>query len=127
MGLGGLLAVNLVVAAFFLVGRGDEGAPPLPTEIERITPARSAVVRPFEDIGADLADDQTGVLLLDGTELAEDQLKRVEELGQVIFRPGPGQDPEKLSPGFHTATVLYWRQDATRDQARSYTWSFKAG
>jgi hypothetical protein len=127
LGLSGLLALNLLIAAVFIGGQGDAG-PPLPAEIEKITPARGALIRPQEDVGADLVDNYTGVIFIDDVELPLDQLKIVPGLGQVTFRPGPDQDIKALAPGPHRATIEYWPQDKTREEAgRSYTWQFTAG
>jgi hypothetical protein len=122
----GVMAVNLVVVALTLVGRSEQG-PPLPAEIERVVPARNSVIRPQEDVGADLKDDYTGVLFVDSVEIPLDQLRIIPGLGQVSFRPGPGKEIERLTPGPHSATVEYWRQDQSREQGRSFTWQFTAG
>jgi hypothetical protein len=121
-----VVAVNLVIVALTLAGRSEQG-PPLPAEIERLLPARNAVIRPQEDVGADLKDDHTGVLFVDGVEIPLDQLRFVPGLGQVSYRPGPGKEIERLTPGPHSATVEYWRQDQSREQGRSFTWQFTAG
>jgi hypothetical protein len=78
-------------------------------------------------VGADLKDDHTGVLFVDGVEIPLDQLRITSGLGQVSFRPGPGKEIERLAPGPHSATIEYWRQDLSRDQGRSFTWQFTAG
>jgi hypothetical protein len=127
LGLGGLLAVNLLIVALVVGGRSDSG-PPLPSEIESITPARGALIRPQEDVGVDLKDTYTGVILIDDHEIPEDQVTIRLGLGQVIFRPGEGKDIKVLRPGPHHATVEYWPQDKTRAEAgKSFTWQFTAG
>jgi hypothetical protein len=124
--LAGVVAVNLMIAAIILAGDTDQG-PALPAEIERLLPARNSVIRPQEDVGADLQDDHTGVLFVDGVEIPLDQLRITPGLGQVSFRPGSGKEIERLAPGPHSATIEYWRQDLSRDQGRSFTWQFTAG
>jgi hypothetical protein len=127
LSLGGLLAVNLLIVALVIGGQTETG-PPLPAEIEAITPARGSRILPQEDVGADLKDNYTGVILIDDVELPLDQLKVVPGLGQVSFRPGPLQDIKAFAPGYHRATIEYWPQDKAREEAsRSYTWQFKAG
>lgn len=124
--LAAVVAVNLGIVALTLAGRSDQG-PALPSEIERLVPTRNSLIRPQEDVGADLKDDHTGVLFVDGVEIPLDQLRIVPGLGQVSFRPGPGKEIERLTPGPHSATIEYWRQDQSRDQGRSFTWQFTAG
>jgi hypothetical protein len=127
LGLGGLLALNLLIIALVVGGRSDNG-PPLPAEIEHITPVRGAVIRPQEDVGVDLKDTYTGVILIDDHEIPDDQVTIRPGLGQVIFRPGDGKDITRLTPGPHRATVEYWPQDRTREEAgKSFTWTFTAG
>ncbi|MCZ7527287.1 MAG: hypothetical protein M5U14_13445 [Acidimicrobiia bacterium] len=125
--LGGLLlALNLLL----VVGLSTDTEPATggqPPAVERTIPTAGSIIRQLEDVGVDLRDDLTGVLLIDGVEIPEDQLQRVESLGQLRFRPGEGKDIERFSPGAHAATVLYWPQTASRDEGTSaYTWSFRA-
>ena len=126
--LGVLAAVNLLIFATHTGGKGQDnpGSPP-PIEIEQVVPRPGNVIRPQEDVGADLIDTFTGVLFIDGKRLPEDQLKIVPALGQVSFRPGPDNDIRELAPGPHSATILFWPQDKDESIARSYTWQFTAG
>jgi hypothetical protein len=127
LALGGLVALNLLIVALVLGGQSETG-PPLPAEIEAITPARGSRILPQEDVGVDLKDNYTGVILIDDVEMPLDQLKIVSALGQVTFRPGPSKEITAFTPGYHRATVEYWPADKTREEAsRSYTWQFKAG
>lgn len=128
VGLGALLAVNLLIFAAHVGGRGqDNQGPPLPAEIESLTPVPGAIIRPQENVGADLLDTYTGVLIIDDGRIPEDQLRIVPALGQVGFRPGAGLVLTALAPGHHRATILYWPQDKDESQAKSYTWQFTAG
>jgi hypothetical protein len=129
----GLVAVVLVAVLNLAVIALDEsdtapGGHTLPSAIDSVTPAPGELVRLQDTIGADLRDDLTGVLVLDGAEIPEDQLERVVPLAQVTFRPGPQQDLEKLEAGEHTLVVLYWPQGKARPaHPGSYSWSFRAG
>ena len=61
--LGVLLAVNLLIFAAHTGGQGqDNPGPPLPAEIESLVPVPGAVIRPQEDVGADLKDTYIGAL-----------------------------------------------------------------
>jgi hypothetical protein len=135
IGLGLLAAVNLLIIAVHTGGQGqDNPGPPPPGEIERLVPEPGAVIRPQEDVGADLKDTYTGALFIDDRRIPEDQTKIVLSLGQVSFRPGPNKEITALRPGNHHATILYWPQDKGDEDAarragalKSYTWQFTAG
>ena len=121
----GIVAINLLVAATVIGGR-DEG-PALPSNIEAVIPAPGAGMLAQDAVGADLTDTFTGVLVIDGVEIPEDQLQINKPLGEVGFRPGAGKDIVRLEEGLHSATIIYWPQDRSReDAARSFTWSFRA-
>ena len=121
----GFIAVNFLIAALYLGGRSDEGQA-APIAIERVIPLPGTLIAAQEEIGADLDDTYTGVLLVDDVELPLDQLRVVDALGQVFYRPREGYDIERLTEGNHSATVVYWPQDKTREEAaKSYTWQFK--
>jgi hypothetical protein len=100
----------------------------LPNALDTVSPPPGDLIAPRDTIGADLRDDLTGVLVLDGTEIPEDQLDRVIPLAQVTFRPGPDKDLTKLSPGEHTLAVRYWPQSKSRPaHPGAYSWSFRVG
>jgi hypothetical protein len=127
VGIVAIAVLNLAIFGFSQSDTSPEGRT-LPNTIDALTPAPGELVRLQDTIGADLRDDLTGVLLLDGVEIPEDQLERIVPLGIVTFRPGPDQDLEKLEAGEHTLTVLYWEQGKERPkQPGSYSWSFRAG
>ncbi len=132
---GGLaLGVGLFLMAGFSQ-ENDTNVPSLPIVIEQLIPEPGSVIRPQEDIGADLQDDLFAVIRIDGNsvenEIPEDQYARVVDLGRVVFRPGPGKEIDALDPGSHTATILYWATTDDRDahgtEILSYTWAFKVG
>ena len=133
--LGLLVAINLLILAGHSGGKGQEShGPPLPNEIEALTPQRGAVIRPQEDVGADLKDTYTGALFIDDKRIPQDQASIVPALGQVSFRPGPGKEITALAPGSHHATIFYWPQEKGDEDAaraagavKSFTWQFTAG
>ncbi len=95
-------------------------------EVERVNPEDGEILQ--DAITADLRDDLTGVLVIDGVEVPEDQTDRVEPLGQISFRPGPGKDIERFEPSnVHEVTVLYWAQGKNRPaRPGSFSWTFRA-
>jgi len=135
VGLGVLVAVNLLIIAAHTGGQGQDNAGPAPPpEIERLVPEPGSVIRTQEDVGADLKDTYTGALFIDERRIPQDQTKIEPSLGQVSFRPGPGKEFAVLSEGNHHATILFWPQEkGDEDMARqagvlkSYTWQFTAG
>ncbi len=122
-----LAVLNLAIIGLSSSDTSPEGRT-LPSTIDSLTPRPGELVRLQDTIGADLRDDLTGVLLLDGVEIPEDQLERVDPLGVVTFRPGPDQDLERFEAGEHSLTVLFWEQGEERPaDPDSYSWSFRAG
>jgi hypothetical protein len=133
--LGALAAINLLILGIHTGGKGQDNlGSPLPAEIESLVPIPGAVIRPQEDVGADLKDTYTGALFVDDIRIPQDETKFTPALGQVSFRPGPDKEIEALAPGHHYATIHFWPQekgdeDAARDAGvvKSYTWQFTAG
>ena len=135
VGLGVLAAVNLLIFATHTGGKGqDNPGPPLPEEIEFLVPSPGAVIRPQEDVGANLKDTYIGALFIDDQRIPEDQIRVERALGEVLFRPGPNKDITALRPGNHSATIHFWPQDKGDEPSaraagviKSYTWQFTAG
>ena len=75
-------------------------------------------------IGVELAPAWTGVLLVDGTEIPEDQLQRVVGLNQIFYYPGPGKETGALAPGRHCATAFVWQITQSRRAGHPYSWCF---
>ena len=136
-----------VAAALLVVGlqESQDGGVELrrsrPASVLRVFPTEGSSSLRQEPIGAQLADEYTGELEVDGRPIPLDQLQRPEPsagdnapaargltgLNQVSFTPGPGKDIVSLEPGRHTARILFWRRaDQTRAQAAAYPWEFTA-
>lgn len=121
-----LVAVNLLIVAGLATEQGDEREP-LPAAVESVQPIQDGIASSSDGIVVDLRDDTTGVIILDGTEIPEDQLQRTEDLGIVEFRPGEGREITRFEPGYHQVTVRYWPRTGTRESdAESFTWRFRA-
>ncbi|MFO7591478.1 MAG: hypothetical protein R6X23_11380 [Acidimicrobiia bacterium] len=100
----------------------------LPSTVESVFPEPGSLARLRDTIVVDLRDDLTGVLVIDGAEVPEDQTDRVVPLAQVSFRPGDDRDITAFTPGSHAVTIRYWKQGKPRPaQPGSYSWSFRAG
>jgi hypothetical protein len=127
-----LVVVNLVV---FLLNESDTspgGGSPRPATVQSVSPEPGLIAGPGDSVEVDLDDSLTGVLLIKQNgrfiEIPEDQLDRVVELSQIVFRPGPGKDITRFAPGETEAVVLYWSK--TRPGGRpkhpaSYAWNFQ--
>ncbi len=120
-----LIAANLLIFAGFKTEQGDDREP-LPAAIESVQPIQDGIASSSSSIVVDLRDDTTGVIILDGTEIPEDQLRRTEDLGLVEFRPGEDREFTRFEPGDHEVTVLYWPRTGTRPEAESFRWEFRA-
>jgi uncharacterized protein (DUF934 family) len=66
-------------------------------------------------------------LLVDGREIPEDQLDRIEQLGVITFRPGPDKEIARLAAGENTVVVYYWpRTDPRPAKPFVFSWRFRA-
>ncbi|MFI5053580.1 MAG: hypothetical protein ACHQDE_04395, partial [Acidimicrobiia bacterium] len=123
-----LLVLNLGIVLLNNSDTSPEGRVPLPVTIESISPERGELTSLIDTITVDLRNDLTGVLVVDGIEIPEDQLERVKELGEVSFRPGPDKAITKLRTGSNEVVVKYWSQKLTKrpENPPSFGWSFRA-
>ena len=123
-----LLAVaNLGLLLLDRADTSQGGLPPLPSNIESVTPERGSISSLQDTVSADLSDGLTGVLVIDGQEVPEDELDRVPELGIVSFRPGSDRSLTKFAAGTHQVVVLYWSRTKPRPaKPGSYAWTFRA-
>lgn len=132
--LGAVITLMIILITSAQTDTGDtRNAGLLPSSVEKTTPGIGELIRRQDTIEVDLRDDLTGVLVIqppDGPtfEVPEDQLDRIVPLGQLSWRPGPGQELEQLEAGTYRATVLYWPQAKPRPaQPSGYTWDFRVG
>ena len=112
-----------LLAGGFIVAEKDDFD--LPDVVESIKPSNGEIIGSGDTVGADLDDAYTGVLAIDGAEIPEDQLTRVESLGQVYFRPHEAADVESYEPGVHRVTVTFWPRADSRDSSKTFTWEFR--
>lgn len=123
-----------IVAAIFALGISlavialgfDTEEINFPPEVDNVFPAPNSLAIPQAAIGVDLDDAYTGVLILDGVELPEDQYVRILELGKVQWMPGQGQELEELDATTHDVRVVYWLQTESREtDAHDFRWEFQ--
>jgi hypothetical protein len=124
-----LVLLNLVVIMLANTDTTEKGLKPLPNEIQSISPERGELTTLVDTITVDLRDDMTGVLVVDGVEIPEDQLERVVGIQEVSFRPGPNKEISKFRAGDNTVEVLYWpgRLQDRPDKPYRFGWTFRAG
>ncbi len=131
-----VIVIALVVVAnlAFFLGResdtsetGPGGLPPLPSEIESVSPERGELTGLVDSIEVDLNDNYTGDIAIDGITIPEDQLERTEQLGLVQFRPGPGKEITRLRTGENTVVVTFWPRIQDRPaNPPTFSWRFRA-
>ena len=122
-----IVVVNLGILLAVNSDTSVPGTESLPATVESITPLAGELTGLVDDVSVDLRDDLFGVLVIDGVEIPEDQLSRVEELGVVSFRPGPDKEFSRFRAGDNTVVVRYWDRAEDRPASpASYSWRFRA-
>ena len=134
-----VLALLAVLNLGILLAANSDTSEPrdeaLPSSVESVRPGPGATASLVTDVQADLDPGLTGVLIIDGLCVPEDQIDVDPSLGTVAFRPGEDKDIERFEPGEHTVVVVY--RDATLpaptepcDESQAgfsaYRWSFRA-
>ena len=110
--------------------RDTTATPDLPSGLLELFPPRGQLVRPQDQIGAQLAKGWTGELTLDSTPLPDDQYDPIEKANNaIIWRPGPGKVFTQTEPGPHTLTLHFWpiQEGPSGTDARTFSWTFKVG
>jgi hypothetical protein len=123
-----LVVFNLGVILLNESDTSQTGTASLPADIEAVNPEPGSLTGLVDNVSVDLADRYTGVLLIDGVEIPEDQLERVVGIQTVTFRPGPGKVISRFRAGANTVVVKYWDGRLQDRPARpfSYSWTFQA-
>ncbi len=104
------------------------GEKALPADIQAVNPQPNQITGLIDDVTVDLADQYTGVLVIDGIEIPEDQLDRVVGIQTVSFRPGPDKVISRFRAGENQVVVKYWEGRLVDRPANpySFSWSFVA-
>lgn len=103
----------------------DPDREPAPSAVEQLFPADGAEALQQVQVGVDLGSAFTGTLYIDGIEVPEDQLVRVEALNQVFFSPGDGQVIEEWEPGRNCVRAIVWPIVEGRSESRDVDWCFE--
>jgi hypothetical protein len=130
----------------FSVAQTGRDAQRLPDVIASINPGPGDKVLRQSQIIVDFAEPHDAVLVLNGLELPVTRLDELAGAGApprpgaqleipptaiydpgnfiISFQPQEGALIESLRQGEHRAAVIYWRIDQTRNEARSFSWTF---
>jgi hypothetical protein len=121
------LVVNLAIVLGMNSDTSDRGKQGISADVEQIRPAPGSIVNPLDDIEVRLRPGLTGVLVLNGTRLPEDQQVIDAATSTITFRPGAGREISRLAAGVNDAAVLYWKQTEPEPaNPESFGWSFRA-
>ena len=96
----------------------------LPSEIASVQPEPDTLAKPQQAVVVVLRSDLTGVLVIDGIEIPEDQLSR-PTTSSMSFQPGAGKDITRFTAGPHRVEIVYWPTIRSRDESASYTFGFR--
>jgi len=129
-----IVAITLLVVlnlGILLLNESDStpsGPRALPADIEGVNPAPNELTGLIDTVTVDLADQYSGVLVVDGVEIPEDELDRVVGIQSVSFRPGPDKVISRFRAGVNDVVVRYWNGRLQDRPAKpfSYSWQFRA-
>jgi len=122
-------AIVGMVFTFRLAVTGDGSTSrALPDSVDRLIPASGAEVLSQSEIGVDLAAGFDAYLIVNGTEIRDedDGLARELGLGTVTFQPGQGKAIESLQPDKNCVIAMVWPQRDGPEAAEPLSWCFTA-
>ena len=94
--------------------------------VENLIPRRNAQVPQQSSVGIDLVVGWSGRLVVNGTEIPDDELVITPQLGLIEFTPGPTRTVEALDSGQNCVTAVIWRlQDGRGVNDRTIPWCFE--
>ncbi len=126
---GGLaLVVSLLLFLGYNSDTSDQGKQAVNSDVDQVAPAPGSLARPQDDIEVHLRSGFTGVLVLNGKRLPEDQLDIVPATSTIRFQPAEGREVSRLPAGRNDVAVLYWGQTQPEPaKPKSFGWSFQVG
>lgn len=94
--------------------------------VERLIPPRGSEILRQEAVGVDLRPGWTGVLIVNGTEIPEDQVDAADlaSTGVLTYTVGEGRAVEEFDAGENCVTAVTWRVAETRENSRTVSWCF---
>jgi hypothetical protein len=120
------LVVNLAIVLGMNSDTSDRGQQGINKDVAQIRPGRGSIVNPLDDVEVRLRSGLTGVLVLNGKRLPEDQLVVDNATSTITFRPAEGREVSRLAAGVNDVAVLYWKQTEPEPaKPQSFGWSFR--
>jgi hypothetical protein len=121
-----LLCIGAIVYAAQLAQTGDDVDEPVLSgaDVERLIPPRNAEILAQEPLGIDLAPGYTGVLIVNGTEIPEDQLIRRNGLDEILYDPSADDAAVEYLAGENCVVALVWPVEESRLDSRTVSWCF---
>ena len=95
-----------------------------PGAVERLYPAADAAALQRVQVGIDLGSRYTGRLEVNGIDVPDDQLTRLDALNQVFFSPGEDRVVEEWTPGRNCVRAVYWPIADGPEDSRDVNWCF---
>ena len=128
-----LIVVNVAIIGTKAEVRGTP-SPQRSAAILDLSPQEGEDIIPEAPIVVSLKDTYTGQLSVDGRLIPLDQVTiRNPNFFELTFQPSAAHDIKEFAPGPHTATIEYWPETKTYEEAKAgrllgtYTWPFKVG
>lgn len=122
IGLVALAAIFFALAVTVQVTNPENNG--LPLAIQSVSPAQGDEVLNQVEITVDLAAGFTGELELNGREIPDDELSKVDGLNIISYRPAPGKTVESLLPEENCVRLRSWEIAAGPANPQIYTWCF---
>ena len=126
-----LAAAGLLYAAVRLTNTKDQDPVTVvqghPDAIEQVLPPNGATEPRQAEFGVDLAPGYDGTLVVNGTEIPRDELRRIPAQNQIFFTPGEDKILDELS-GPVTVKAIVWKSSVGRGhgQDQIFQWTFTA-
>jgi hypothetical protein len=94
--------------------------------VEQLIPPRDSEILRQEAVGVDLRPGWTGVLIVNGVEIPEDQVDddALAATGVLTYTVGDEKAVERFDAGENCVTAEVWRVEDTRADSRSVSWCF---
>jgi hypothetical protein len=95
--------------------------------VEHVLPANGSTEPRQAEFGIDLAPGYDGTLVVNGTEIPRDELRRVPAQNQIFFTPGKDKILDELN-GPVTVKAVVWKSSVGRGQGQDqvFEWTFTA-
>lgn len=121
------IAVVGIVFAFQMAEEPENAVVHRDSRVTNIFPGEGDTILRQDTVSADVAFPYTGVLILDGIEIPEPQLKSVQvgNSTRLAYTPGPDTVTGFLRAGRHNIEVQFWKPEDGQDKASSFRWQFE--